>query len=192
MRRSIFLFLIIWISNSLVYAQDQPKKVRKLIPGVSFSTFGYYDVFALVHNEDYPSFTLNSFYSSGISIFLKTNKMLEIESGIYYSFHSIDIDQPYATFNVVEKVELLELPINFRFDLPYFYVSWGFLFDIQLNNTEIIDKQTGIGFNSGLGVSYEFKRGVLVYAGPIAYLHTFPLNENNLLGISLKIGIAFN
>jgi hypothetical protein len=198
MKKSILLFLITWISIFFVYAQDQPKKETRFSPGLSFSTFGKYGVISLgFHNEDYPEFSSNSFYSSGISFFFKTNKMVEIETGVYYNFHSINIDHTYPTppikVRTKEKIELIEIPVNIRFDFPYFYVSTGLLIDFEMNNSNIVDEQTGIGFNTGLGVSYKFKSGILVYTGPIVYIHTiFPLAQDKLMsGMSFKFGVAF-
>jgi hypothetical protein len=194
MRKSILLFLIIWVSNFLVYAQDQPRKEKKFSPGISYSTFGKYEVSRLMKDENYPKFSSNSFYSLGISSFFRNNKIVKIESGIYYSKHSINIDKPYPSppdYTTNEKIELIEFPVNVRFDFPYFYISSGLLLDFQLNSTDIIDGQTGIGFNMGIGASYKFKFGLLVYAGPIAYIHSI-FSQDILSGISLKIGVAFN
>lgn len=199
MNRTLLILVVAFLSIFISNAQDLVKKEGPA-PGLSFSAFGNYGPISLGgHNEDYPEFSSNSFYSPGISFFFKTKKMAEIETGIYYSFHSINIDHNYPApghlirVRTIENIELIEIPLNVRFDLPFFYASTGLLFDCEIKNSKIINEQTGIGFNSGLGVSYKFTRGILVYAGPVIYIHTiFPLDKDKLTGISLKAGIAFN
>ena len=196
MRKSILLFLIICIPNLLLYAQDQSKKGSWVSPGICFSSFGKYEMFQLARDESDPTWSSKSFYSLGISVFFKTKKMVEFESGIYYSYHLMTIDYPdsyYPNYYPDQKIALIECPLNIRIDFPYFYVSTGLLADLDLNNSNKIDNQSGIGFNTGFGTSYKFKCGVLLYAGPIFYMHNFyPSNGQQLTGMSLKIGIAIN
>jgi hypothetical protein len=192
MRIFILTLHIFWVSSFFVCAQDQPKKEKKFNPGLSFSTFGSPSVLTLIKDENFPKISSNSFYSYGVSGFFKTKKMVKIESGIYYSNHSFNIDKPYPSpdYTINETIELIEFPINIRFDLPYFYITSGLLLDFQLNHTDFISEQTGIGLNTGMGISYKFKCGLFVYTGPIAYVHA--INTTNIIaGISLKIGIAF-
>jgi hypothetical protein len=196
MRKSIILFLIIWIPIIFIYAQDQPKKVSSFSLGLNFSPLGKYEIFQLVREESDPTYSSKSFYSLGISTIFKTKKMVEIESGIYYSYHLMTVDSPdsyYSNYYPDEKIALIELPLNIRFDFPYFYVSTGLLADLDLNNSNRIDNQSGIGLNTSLGISYKFKYGILLYGGPIFYMHNFfPSNGQQLAGMSLKIGISFD
>lgn len=199
MKNLIFILLIIFLSGLTSNAQNQVKKESNVRLGLSFSTFGYYSVSEISYDENRSEYSLNSFYSFGISTFSKTKKMVQIESGFYYSYHIVNIDRTYPSpgytmrERTAERIGLIEFPVNVRFDLPYFYASTGLMLDLQMNNTEIISEQTGIGFNTGLGVSYRFKCGALVYAGPIVYIHSIlPIGKDKLGGISLKIGATFN
>jgi hypothetical protein len=196
MKKSILLFLIVWIPTFLIYSQNQPRKESIFRPGLSFSTLGKFGIFNLYQEDGDPTFSSISFYSLGMSVFLKGKKMVEFESGIYYSDHLIVVDSPssyYPNYYPDQKIAIIEFPFNIRFDFPYCYVSTGFLADLQLKNSNEINDQSGLGFNTGFGVSYKFKCGVLVYAGPIFYMHNFfPIGEYKLSGRALKIGIAFN
>jgi len=180
----------------LASGQDQSKKETSFGPGLSFYPLGNYSTFQLARDESDPTWSSKSFYSFGIAAIFKTRKMIEFETGIYYSYHLMSIDHPeyyYHNYYPDQKIELIEFPLNIRLDFPYFFVSTGLLADIELSNSNFIDNQGGIGFNTGFGLSYKFKSGILIYAGPVFFMHNFfPSHGQQLTGMTLKIGIAFN
>lgn len=195
MKRSILIILFTHILFLFVNAQNQGKNDDKISIGIAFSTLGKYNVKTPSNRDvEIPKYSSESFYSLGISLFYNLNKIVAIESGIYYSDHLINIDSPYKhpTFFLDEKIELIEIPINFRFEFKYFYISSGLIFDFQVTEDQYIDKQGGIGVNTGLGINYHFKSGISVYAGPIGYIHSaVSLDKHRLMGISPQIGVKY-
>ena len=195
MKKSALLFLIFWGFLSITYAQALIDQKSKLSAGISFSTFGKYDIFTFTHPDGSPTYSSNSFYSFGISGFIKKKKRTEIETGIYFVKHVIQIqpgfpDPPY--YSTRESISLIEIPLNIRFELKYFFISSGIIADIEIANSNIIRKQSGIGINTSLGLNYNFKFGMSIYAGPEFYLHSIlPPDDEKLIGRSIKIGVRF-
>ena len=195
MIKSILVLLISFFSIFTVDAQDQANKNSKISLGLGFSFLGKYNVIA--PNSDYQivKYSSESFYSLGLSCSYKIKKMLEIELGFYYNNHLINLDSPYdhPTYFLKERIELIEIPINIRFELKYFYISSGLLLDFQNNKSQYIDKQTGVGLNTAVGINYNFKPGISVYAGAIGYFHTaISIEKQMMIGISPQVGIRYH
>ena len=195
MKRSILIFLIYNILIFFVNAQDKCKKDTTISFGIAFSTFGKYNVIAPNRDGEIPKYSSESYYSIGFSCFYNINKIVEVESGIYYDNHLINIDSPYdhPNFFLNERIELIEIPMNFRFEFKYFYISSGLMLDFQINEDQYIDNQSGIGLNAGLGLNYTFRNLVCVYAGPVVYFHKIvSIDKQMLIGISPQIGVKYH
>ena len=108
--------------------------------------------------------------------FIKNKKWIETETGIYFVKHEMQIKASVSQTRLIilpGKVSLLiEIPLNIRFELKYFFISSGIIVDIEMANSNIIRKQSGIGINTSLGLNYKFKFGMSIYAGPEFYLHS--------------------
>jgi hypothetical protein len=196
MKKSAFLFLVTWGFISITNAQALIDQKSKLSAGISFSTCGKYDILTFNHPDGSPTYSSPSFYSFGISGFIKNKKWTETETGIYFVKHEMQIRPGFSetpNYSTRESISLIEIPINIRFELKYFFISSGIIADIEIANSNIIRNQSGIGINTSLGLNYKFKFGMSVYTGPEFYLHSLlPPEDEKLIGRSVKIGIRFH
>jgi hypothetical protein len=195
-KKYLFLFLSVCLSIFIANSQEISRREAKFSPGIGFSTFGKYDILTLTHLDGSPKYSSHSFYSIGISGFFKTRKLAQIETGFYFSNHIINIQQGFPSspnYNRQVKIALIEIPLNIRYDLKYFFISSGIMADIEMDNSSTIREQSGLGINTSLGLNYDFKSGISVYAGPIFYLHSIlPFEDEKLAGFSLKMGVKFH
>jgi len=196
MKKYLFIFFSTWLSILIANSQEFSKREAKFSPGISFSTFGKYDILTMFHLDGSPKYSAHSFYSYGISGFFKTRKLVKIETGLYYSKHIINIQQGFSDppiYITREGIALIEIPLDIRFELKYFFISSGIMADIEMNNSGKIREQSGLGMNTSLGLNYDFKIGISVYAGPIFYLHSIlPAEDEKLAGYSFKMGVRFH
>jgi len=197
MKKCLFIFLSTWLSILTSNSQEFSKREARFSPGISFSTAGKYDILTMFHPDGSPKYSAHTFYSYGISGFFKTRKLAKIETGLYYSKHIINIRKDYADppnyiHTTRERIALIEIPLDIRFEFKYFFISSGIMADFEMNNSTKIRDQSGIGMNASLGLNYDFKIGISVYAGPIFYLHSIlPAEDEKLAGYSFKIGVRF-
>ncbi len=126
-----------------------------------------------------------------------------IETGLEYSKNSIEITPSfYPEIDLTSRkvtIEILTIPIyaNYTF-LKYLYANVGALIDFELNREEYdsTDNQSGIGFGLGIGGKYAFNN-LILFVNPFYQIHAvIPFNKENyqqhLNELGLKFGIGYN
>jgi len=104
-----------------------------------------------------------------------------------------------GTFYENEEIKLITVPVIARINfLRYLFVDGGLLFDFQTNTPEVSNtqKQTGVGFEIGLGARYSWKH-LSIFINPYAQYHAVDtyrhtVNTFNLYDGGYKFGLGYN
>jgi hypothetical protein len=132
-----------------------------------------------------------------------------LETGLEYSKNKIEITPAYYpethmyVGNVQQvrsvNIEMFTIPVyvNYTF-LEYFFVNGGALIDFEINRDEYEspDKQSGIGFGAGIGVQYTLQH-FKFFINPMLRFHAvIPFERENyqqhLVETGVKLGIGYN
>ncbi len=122
-----------------------------------------------------PSFDGKGAFMLGVNYVRNISDYFSFETGIGYSENKIIIiPAPGLGLMPSEKsIHLISLPIlgNFKFS-RYFFLSGGFLTDIEINHSSIqsTHPQSGIGIYLGVGGQYN-KEGIILKLIPFAQRH---------------------
>jgi len=147
------------------FGQTKNEAIQPISIGLTYSPFGTFGVLSIFDTEPYSSFSSKSFYSFGLVSYYKINSAVGIEIGIYYTYHQIEIIRDY--YNPVhDNISKIEIPLSIRFERKYFYVSSGFVLTTEIDNSGIIENQSGIGINTSLGFGIDIFENMYLYAGP--------------------------
>ena len=169
---SVFIFYYAFPS----YAQKNENVVEKGHLGITFSSFGDNDITRFHELVGAASYNSDKFYTLGITYLYKLSKVFDVETGVEYSNHKIIIkpnlppdmnNTPYR-----DSFSLINIPLTLRVNfLRYCFINGGILFDMDVGNLPV-DSQTGIGAILGLGLKYDFKSGISVFANPYLKAHS--------------------
>ena len=199
--RGIKLFLLCFIVSFSTYAQKGDGETRKSQIGITFSSFGENDVVRSQELIGSASKSGDSFYTFGINYLYKLNNTFDVETGIEYSNHKIIIkpmvipNMDTYSPNYSANLSLVNIPITLRVNfLKYCFINGGILFEMDTSTSSPIDGQTGIGSILGLGIKYEFKSGLSVFANPYIKAHSLvPFtsgdNHQRLLETGFRFGL---
>jgi len=140
-------------------------------------------------------------YNFGLSYLHGMNRVLDLETGLDYSYHYVLLHPAFTGEPRREpfekRVKLLTVPLLLRVNLgDYVYVNGGPVLDIDISNPRQTARQTGIGAALGAGFRYPFKSGVSVFVNPNARLHGtyvfFSGPANYLVAeAGVKLGVAY-
>jgi hypothetical protein len=170
--------------------------------GITFSTFGKSHVthLPIVYSDSYHE--NNYYYSFGVNYIYPLNSWLVAETGIEYSKHNVKLfvyPDGDTYFAGEKKLSLINIPLTLRVEfLKFFFVNAGTFFDFDISNkSEIIDNQTGMGIITGLGMKYDFKMGISLYANPFLRWHNLipfvpEKYPDRLLDSGIRIGITYD
>jgi hypothetical protein len=192
------LILIICLSAMQTSLIAQKELSNKL--GITFSSFGANDIVGDISYTNY-NYKATSFYTAGFSYIRGLNKWLEIETGLEYSKHTIQIiptvfpDMEIFMQTQKTKLSLFNLPVTLRANfLKYFFVNGGLFFDVDMSNNIHIENQTGIGGIVGLGANYDFKIGLSVFLNPYIKAHSWIYTEKQqkILEKGFRLGITYD
>lgn len=201
--RGIKLFLLCIIVSFSTYAQNNEGKTHKGQIGITFSSFGENDVVRSQELIGSASKSGDSFYTFGINYLYKLNNTFDVETGIEYSNHKIIIkpmvipNMDTYSPNYSANLSLVNIPITLRFNfLKYCFINGGIIFEMDASTSSPIDGQTGIGSILGLGIKYEFKSGLSVFANPYIKAHSLvPFtsgdNRQRLLESGFRFGLMY-
>ncbi|NEW84122.1 MAG: porin family protein [Mariniphaga sp.] len=201
--RGIKLFLLCIIVSFSTYAQNNEGKTHKGQIGITFSSFGENDVVRSQELIGSASKSGDSFYTFGINYLYKLNNTFDVETGIEYSNHKIIIkpmvipNMDTYSPNYSANLSLVNIPITLRFNfLKYCFINGGIIFEMDASTSSPIDGQTGIGSILGLGIKYEFKSGLSVFANPYIKAHSLvPFtsgdNHQRLLESGFRFGLMY-
>jgi len=185
-----------------VFALTKPVNAQNVKIGITATPLGENDI--LMKNlMGGPSYSGAGFYTFGISSQIPISSLLDIETGIDYSRHTIKISSsdlyPNTTIQSYKSnVKLASIPVTLKLNfLKYFFVNGGFLLDIDASNSSLIDKQTGIGALAGIGIKYDFNFGGTLFINPEFKYHSLlpfssSQNRQRLIETGIRIGIMFN
>jgi hypothetical protein len=175
------LLILLWIGSSLLYSQDT--NIHRFKLGASFSGFWKFEIDNVMSEDGDPDFSGEGFYTVGIVGQYAVKKHLSLETGLIIGQFMANIT-PYnpndPSFS--ENIPLLYIPVTLRANfLKYIYAGGGLLVDFDLGNSQVIDKQTGIGATLGAGFSYDFPFGLTVFANPYINVHSIVSFSNGPL-----------
>ena len=131
--------------------------------GVTYSGLGDNDAFYWESLEGAGSYTGKGYYSIGVNYIRPALSFLDIETGIEYSrckyrFSNASLG-PNAPEPFMLTNKVITIPATMRLNfLRYFFFNAGLLLDINLENNNHLDNQTGVGAIIGLGAKYDFKQ----------------------------------
>lgn len=131
--------------------------------GITYSGLGDNDAFYWESLEGAGSYTGKGYYSIGVNYIRPALSFLDIETGIEYSrckyrFSNASLG-PNAPEPFMLTNKVITIPATMRLNfLRYFFFNAGLLLDINLENNNHLDNQTGVGAIIGLGAKYDFKQ----------------------------------
>jgi len=174
--------------------------------GFIITPAGYNEVFQKIGLDGAPSYSGDGFYTFGITCQFPVVSCLDMEIGLDYSKHTIEItpnlppDPDNIPNNIPYKssLNLISIPITLKIDfLKYLFVNGGCLLDIDTNSSSPIYNQTGLGAILGLGIKYDFSFGGTIFVNPYLKGHSLvPFSPGNyherLFESGIRIGFLYN
>lgn len=204
MRKSaLFIFCFIFIASLSSNAQNNEDETRKGQIGITFSSFGENDVVSSQELIGSASKNGDTFYTFGFNYLYKLNNTFDVETGIEYSNHKIIVKpmllphMDYYSPGYRASISLINIPVTLRVNfLKYCFINGGLLFDMDASTSSPIDGQTGIGSILGLGIKYDFKSGLSVFANPYFKMHSLvPFssgdNHQRLMESGFRFGLMY-
>lgn len=197
MRKSVCLFFFSLCLTFFVGAQKGQL-------GITFSAFSNNEVARFKSNiVDDSNLEAGKSFTYGFTYLQPFNKWLELETGLEY--RSCPVEKKSILYDPVRGLSpstvsgtmtLLSAPISVRANfLHYFFVNAGFLLDLDVSSNSFVDSQSGLGALFGVGLKYDFKNGVSVFANPTIKVHSFPLSfsqsKENFIESAVRFGIAY-
>jgi hypothetical protein len=131
-------------------------------------------------------------------------KVVALETGLQYYSDNVQMSSIYPGPNGLTNfisnghAKILSIPLNAKFNfLHYFYGTTGISGDFQTNynSNSVLDKQTGMGFEFGLGAKYNIGNINLFingYAHYFSLLHFSSKSDSNLVEDGLRFGVGYN
>jgi hypothetical protein len=200
--KTTLVVLVSCIIQTIGWSQKTADLPRHTQLSITLPIFGNSEAIYFQELAGAPSTTGSGLSGFGIGLLQPLNTHWSLETGLEYTRHSIRIipNVPPGS-NIVEtnfKIDLLTLPIGAR--LLVFkgvFLNSGFLFDVDLSKTKVVDSQTGIGTVLGLGVQFNLRKGVSVFANPYFKAHgLIPFSKDNypqrLIESGVRIGLGLN
>ena len=130
----------------------------------------------------------------GLSYTREINKIFSIETGLLYSLNKVQLSTIGPAGGVYnQNLNMLSVPVYGKLTfLKYLYGQFGISFDHQTNYSydHIVDNQSGVGLELGLGGKYDFGP-LAVFVNPYFANHRF-YGHNNLMEAGLKFGLGYN
>lgn len=166
-------------SNCMVYSQNRKSTTSDGKIGLSFSSFGNNDVFRVQSLCGDASYDGDYFYTIGINYFYIINRWLELESGLEFSKHRIVATPPFSGIEngilmpIKANTSLLSIPLVMRANFwKYFFINGGLVLEFDTSSESLIDNQSGIGAQFGVGLKYDINRLFSLYINPYTRIHS--------------------
>ena len=140
--------------------------------GLTFSAFGNNDVDNAAGSTLAcgPSYHGKRFYTLGLSYIYSFSPLVDVETGIEFSSHTITTvvrrkpSKPSSDVDVTrydERLSLTSIPVTARINfLKYFFINGGVLLEWETKTSDPIDNQSGLGALGGIGAKYELNNGL--------------------------------
>ncbi len=203
MKIRLFTILLLFIGvSNLSKAQEVINENNSGEIGITYSSFGENDVIRFVNLTGSAGYYGINFFTIGINYTKPLNNWLELETGIEYSKHNIQVNpnlppdmdnSPYST-----DLSLMNIPISMRANfLKYFYINGGIILDLEVGNSNPIDEQTGFGGLLGIAIKYDFDFGAAIFLNPYIKAHSLiPFSFENyhqrIMESGIRFGIAYD
>jgi hypothetical protein len=168
--------------------------------GITFSSLGVNNIFGKSDASNY-SYEGKNFYTLGLTYIRGLNRWLEIETGMEYSRHNIDIapnimpGENMFMRTQETAINLINIPATLKVKfLKYFFVNAGVLIDIDVSNSIYFENQTGFGGIAGVGANYDFDFGLSVFLNPYIKAHSWidVGTRQKILEKGFRLGVAYD
>lgn len=192
--KHLFLLVLIFIGLSS-FSQEKGEIY------LSFGT-GESDLIQFADLDGAGSNTGQEFYSFSLSYVKPINTWLDLQTGLDLGYHKFKFTGTFVHPDIpleskIEEAYLVSIPMAIRVNfLKYFFISTGVLLDLDFNQAQYTDNQTGIGAMAGLGAQYRFKQGIGIFVNPILSFHSLvPFSSTNyherIFESGIRLGISY-
>lgn len=195
MKSKILLSILVLLLSLAVFGQS-PEKAKI---GITYSPFVKS---SLLENKKNSTLQIDFQQSTGVGVtFLKPiNETFSLETGMEYNLIKL---KSYAENSLLandtsfSSLSMIEIPMAFRAEFADFiFFTGGVLLDFDLNSSAPISKQSGVGLMAGLGLNYDFKMGLSLFANPSVKLHSLvPFtsweNHQRIMDFGVKFGLMY-
>ncbi len=196
MKSKIIVFTIITLLSVAAFGQNSEKGSI----GISYTPFGKFSFLDSKKSTDLQV-DFQKYTAVGINYLMPINKSFCLETGVEYNLVKLksftDTNTIFANDTSFSTFSMIEIPLAFRANFAdiLFFTS-GVLFDFDMNSYAPISKQSGVGLMAGLGLNYDFKMGLSLYANPFVKLHSLiPFgnweNHQRLIDAGVRVGIMY-
>jgi hypothetical protein len=199
MKKAILILVCFtFISSIQLLAQLSDYKSQKGQLGITYSTFGKYDLSYSTPVMNDIGFDSKKYYTLGLIYIYSLNNRFDLETGIEYLTSKITITSviPNST-PTSESLSLANIPLTLRVKfLKYCFVNGGLGLNINVSKNHSVDDQTGLGYFLGLGLKYDFKLGLSLFVNPYMCDHSLipfaPKKYHQILSDSgIRFGLTF-
>lgn len=196
MKLKFIIPIVISLFSVIVAAQSTEK--GKI--GISYSPFAKS---SFLSKPDQSALTSEFYKSTSVGLhYLKpANEIFSWETGLEYTLMKV---QSFPTNNTIlpndtsfSTLSMIEIPLAFRAEFAdILFFTGGILLDFDLNSSAPISKQNGVGLMAGLGLNYDFKMGLSLFANPFVKLHSLiPFgtweNHQRVLDAGVRVGVMY-
>lgn len=185
------LILLVLIFIGLVSFSQEKGEIS-----ISFGT-GESDLIQFAQLDGAGSSSGLKFYNFSLGYLKSLNSWLAFRTGLDLGYHRFKFVAAFdPNFQIEPKYEnayVLSIPITFQTNFfKYFFFNAGALIDMDLNNADYVDSQTGIGAQAGFGAQYRFNKGFGVFINPLISMHALiPFSTSNYPERIFESGVRF-
>ena len=200
MKGFILIISILFLSFSLIKAQEETSKSKKHSIGVSSTFIGAANIITFNTMDGGRSYTGDNYYTLALNYLYTINRTFQLETGVEYSkyhFNHSGISGDGSHFDYESDYFLLSVPATVRINFEkFFFFNAGFSFDFNINDQGYSIDQSGIGALMGLGFNFPFKSGLGLFVNPYLQLHhiiDFKQGNNayKLFKGGIRIGLSY-
>ena len=202
-RKYLILCLVLGIVFHLSNAQGQDKK--KAI-GFTFSSLGANEIIHLGGIDGAPDFQGGPLFSIGLTYSSPINNWLILETGLEFSRHEINVLPSLESLitrppisgrseDNYQEIFLISVPVTVKALLgKYLFINGGVLLDIDINRSNSIKNQSGLGAILGIGAQYDFNDRIGVFVNPLVKVHALVAysDGDHLVERVVRFGLTYN
>ncbi|MCF0050444.1 hypothetical protein LXM25_10270 [Dyadobacter sp. LJ53] len=143
-------------------------------------------------------------HSFGLRYFMKSSKIITLETGIDYSQFDFKLDyvgMPDIVIpDITQSIKVVSIPVYAHLTfLKCLFINGGLLLDAEIDKKDSdIDKQTGIGLGLGAGLKYSYKHAN-IFLNPFFERHrlmSFGKQESgvrqSVINPGVRIGLGYS
>ena len=190
-----FKILLFTLTAFSLNAFSQTKNDLSVVYGFANT---HVDIHGAIGDFGYNTKTGNSI---GILYIKKITRSLSLQTGFFYADDNVEEDSILpgrAGINLEGDAKIISIPVIARFTfLKYLFADAGFSIDRQTNyrDNTILNDQSGIGYEMGIGAQFTFKRVTLFvnpYFKSYSFIHFNSQEDFNLFENGFKFGLGYN